>query len=313
MKKQLLIAAVAATMATASMADISITGGAKINYTNVDSETNSSDTNTFKHDVDLTIAGKSGATAVSVTVANQHDGDEGAAGRDTTTTSALSVENVTVSSKIGDVNVKMGQWAGSDTLLSNGSRSAGKFSADTTVGGVKIQFEDQNDALSSVTLSGTVAGAAISHEIWSNKTDSKISGTVAGVTGTYRSIDADAANSDAESLELSYETNGVTLSYVDVDVDGTGTVSSDTWLGTVSAINEASGFGASTSIAGNTVAVKSYDIKTSSTASDDSYTKVVVTRPLASGATFEATYTDLDSATSGSDSETLDLELAVKF
>jgi hypothetical protein len=38
MKKQLLIAAVAATMTTVSMADISITGGAKINYTNTDYE-----------------------------------------------------------------------------------------------------------------------------------------------------------------------------------------------------------------------------------------------------------------------------------
>ena len=306
MKKQLIAAAVAATMASVATADISITGGAKVNYTNVDSETNSNDTNTFKHDVDFTVVGKTGNTTTSMTVSN-------AVTSGTTKQDGLTVENVYVASKIGDVNVKMGQWAGSDTLLSDGSRSSGKFSADTTVGGVKIQFEDQNDSLSSVTLSGNIAGAAISHEIWSNKTDSKISGTVAGITGEYRSIDADAANSDAESLELSYTMNDVTLSYVDVDVDGTGTVSSDTWLGTVAAINEASGFGASTSVAGNKVAIKSYDIKTSSTASDDSYTKIIVTRPLASGATFEATYTDLDSATAGSDSETLDLELAVKF
>jgi len=36
MKKQLLIAAVAATMGTAAIADISIAGAAKVNFTNVD-------------------------------------------------------------------------------------------------------------------------------------------------------------------------------------------------------------------------------------------------------------------------------------
>ena len=306
MKKQLLIAAVAATMASVSMADISITGGAKINYTNVDSETAGSDTNTFKHDYDVTVAGTNGGTTTSMTVSN-------AVTTGTATQTGLTVENVFVASSIGDVNVKMGQWAGSDSLLGDGTRSSGKFSADTTVGGVKIQFEDQNDSLSSVTLSGSVAGAAISHEIWSNKTDSKISGTVAGVSMTYRTVDADAANSDKDSFEASYTTNGVTLTYAEAEVDGTGTTSSDAFFGTLAAMHDASGFSAKTDIAGNAITVKAYDVKTSSTAADDSYTKVVVTRPMAAGATFEATYTDLDSATAGSDSQTLDLELAVKF
>ena len=306
MKKQLLIAAVAATMASVSMADISITGGAKINYTNVDSETNSSDTNTFKHDYDVTIAGTNGGTTTSMTVSN-------AVTTGTTKNTGLTVENVYVATKVGDVNIKMGQWAGGDSKLGDGTRSSGKFSADTTIGGVKIQFEDQNDSLSSVTLSGSVAGATISHEIWSNKTDSKISGTVAGVTMTYRTVDADAANSDKDSFEASYTTNGVTLTYGEAEVDGTGTTSSDGMFGTLAAMHDASGFSAKTDIAGNSITVKAYDVKTSSTAADDSYTKVIVTRAMAAGTTFEATYTDLDSATAGSDKQTLDLELAVKF
>jgi hypothetical protein len=309
MKKQLLIAAVAATMASVSMADISITGGAKINYTNVDSETAGSDSNTFKHDYDVTVAGTNGGTTTSMTVSN-------AVTTAKATNTGLTVENVFVASSIGDVNVKMGQWSGSDSLLGDGSRSSGKFSADTTVGGVKIQFEDQNDSLSSVTLSGSVAGAAISHEIWSNKTDSKISGTVAGVSMTYRTVDADAANSDKDSFEASYTTNGVTLTYAQMEVDGTGTTTSDAFFGTFatgSEIHDANGFSAKTDIAGNTITVKAYDVATTSTAADNSYTKVVVTRPMAAGATFEATYTDLDHTTAGSDSQTLDLELAVKF
>jgi hypothetical protein len=73
MKKQLLIAAVAATMATVSIADVSITGGAKINFTNTDT-TGADSVNQFNHDIDFTLAGKNGDTSVSVTVANETTG-----------------------------------------------------------------------------------------------------------------------------------------------------------------------------------------------------------------------------------------------
>ena len=295
MKKQLLVAAVAATFASVSMADISITGGAKVNYTNVNN-TAAANTNTFKHDMDLTIAGTSGATTTSMTVSN--------AATTATTTGGLTVENVFVKSAIQGINVKMGQWSGSDSLLGNGTRSAGKFSADTTINGVKVQFEDQNDKDSSVTLSGSVAGVAVSHEIFQTSTDTSISGSLSGVNVAYRSVDADADNSDKTSLEVSTEMNGVTVTYAEVDVDGTGTTSSDAFFGTFdkdSKIGEASGFGVSTAMAGNTVTLKSYEVDTVD------YTKVVVNRPLAAGATFEATYTDTDAKS------TLDLELAVKF
>ena len=293
MKKQLLVAAVAATFASVSMADISITGGAKVNYTNVNN-TAAANTNTFKHDMDLTIAGTSGATTTSMTVSN-----DVTTGNDTD--AALVVENVFVKSAIQGINVKMGQWSGSDSLLGNGSRSAGKFSADTTINGVKVQFEDQNAKDSSVTLSGSVAGVAVSHEIFKTSTDTSVKGSFSGVDVAYRSVDADAANSDKTSLEVSTDMNGVTVTYANVDVDGTGTTSSDAFFGTVASMGEASGFGVSTAMAGNKVTMKSYEIDSVD------YTKVVVNRPLASGATFEATYTDTDA------SSTLDLELAVKF
>jgi hypothetical protein len=224
-------------------------------------------------------------------------------------------------------NVKVGQWAGADSNMANGTRSAGKFSADYTLEGVKVQFEDQSTGSKSITLSGSVAGVAVSHEMFQNDdTDTTVSGSFGGVNAKYRSIqdDSDSTNGDKRSFALSTEVNGITLSYNDVDVKGTGQTSSDDWFGTFggtctttstvanTCFNEASGFGVSTALAGNTVTLKSYDIKETSTATDDSYTKVVVNRPLAGGATFEMTYTDKDDA-AGTDVETLDLELAVKF
>ena len=319
MKKQLLIAAVAATMATVSIADVSITGGAKINFTNTDT-TNDDSVNQFNHDIDFTLAGKNGDTSVSVTVANE------TTGATTTTDTKFDVENAYVASKVMGANVKVGQWAGADSNMANGTRSAGKFSADMTFSGVKVQFEDQSTGSKSITLSGSVADVAVSHEMFQNDdTDTTVSGSFGGVNAKYRSVkdDSDSANGDKRSFALSTEVNGITLSYNDVDVKGTGQTSSDDWFGTfdgtctttsilATCINEATGFGVSTALAGNTVTLKSYDIKEISTATDDSYTKVVVNRPLAGGATFEMTYTDKDDA-AGTDVETLDLELAVKF
>ena len=319
MKKQLLIAAVAATMATVSIADVSITGGAKINFTNTDT-TNDDSVNQFNHDIDFTLAGKNGDTSVSVTVANE------TTGATTTTDTKFDVENAFVASKVMGANVKVGQWAGADSNMANGTRSAGKFSADMTFSGVKVQFEDQSTGSKSITLSGSVADVAVSHEMFQNDdTDTTVSGSFGGVNAKYRSIqdDSDSTNGDKRSFALSTEVNGITLSYNDVDVKGTGQTSSDDWFGTfggtctttselATCFNEASGFGVSTALAGNTVTLKSYDIKEISTATDDSYTKVVVNRPLAGGATFEMTYTDKDDA-AGTDVETLDLELAVKF
>ena len=320
MKKQLLIAAVAATMATVSIADVSITGGAKINFTNTDT-TNDDSVNQFNHDIDFTLAGKNGDTSVSVTVANE------TIGATTTTDTVFDVENAYVASKVMGANVKVGQWAGADSNMANGTRSAGKFSADMTFSGVKVQFEDQSTGSKSITLSGSVADVAVSHEMFQNDdTDTTVSGSFGGVNAKYRSVkdDSDSANGDKRSFALSTEVNGITLSYNDVDVKGTGQTSSDDWFGTfdgtctttsilATCINEATGFGVSTALAGNTVTLKSYDVKTASTNADDSYTKVVVNRPLAGGATFEMTYTDKDAGDARADVETLDLELAVKF
>jgi hypothetical protein len=297
MKKQLLIAAIAATMASVSMADISISGGAKVNYLATDGAAGA-----LQHDVDFTIAGKSGATTVSATVAN-------AVTTGTTTASALSVENVYVASEVMGANIKIGQWSGSDSLLGNGSRSAGKVSADMSMGGIKVQYEDQNGGSSSVTVSGSLAGVAVSHEVFATSTDTKISGKIADVNATYRTVNNDNDASDKSSLEVSTTLSGVAVTYATVKADSTGNAgtSSDAFFGLVTAgLQKANGVSISTDIAGNAVTFKRYT--TTITGAEDTTNKIVVTRALASGATFEATYSDKKEGT-----DTLDLELAVKF
>jgi hypothetical protein len=295
MKKQLLIAAVAATMASAAMADISISGAAQVNYVTTDFDAaGTPDTNAISHDLDLKITGKSGETSVVADIENLDGG-----------TGALNVKNVYMSTNIAGINAKVGTWYGSDSLLGNGTQTTDQVSLDTTISGVKIQYED-NMATSSVTLSGSVAGVAVSHEIFDAKTDSKISGSFGGVNATYRSVDGDAANTDKTSLEVSTEVQGVTVTYAKVDADAAGAgTTSDAFFGTFatdSEIKDAKGFGLSTSMAGNKVTFKSYEVDA------QDYTKVVLNRALSNGTTFEAIYTDKKSVSSA-----LDLELKVSF
>ena len=305
MKKQLLIAAVAATMATATMADVSISGGSKINFTSSET-TGAATTNVFKHDIDLTVAGKTGATGVTLTVSNANSAN------DQTHKSALTVENAFVTSQVGDLNIKMGQWADtSDSLLSNQTSvfNSGNFSVDTTIGGVNIAFDDANANDASVTVSGDVSGVSLSHEVGKTTTDTKINAEVAGISIAYRVKGNDIANSDKTSLQLSKDFNGMTFTYASIDADSAVTVDADGYIGG-SAIKEANAFGVKMDVAGNTVQAKRISI--TDAAGDDKSTKLYLTRKLASGATFEAVYTDTDNAVAA-DTSSLDLELAVKF
>jgi len=275
MKKQLLIAAVAATMTSVAIADISISGNSKVNYTNVDSDTNSADTNTFKHDMDFTIKGQNGGTGVVMTFSNAVSSGNTAnsgvttvtAGTDqvladstngTTSTKAvattvsattgLTVEDVYMTTSIADVNVKFGQYqTTSDSNISDAtgsSRKAGLFQADTTIGGVKLTFADENGQGEWIKASGEVAGLALSHKIGNNDTgtadaagasdytDTSISGSVAGVSAMYRVKDFavnDATNNgDLSTWQVSGDVNGIHVFAAGAENDSTeGTFNSE--------------------------------------------------------------------------------------
>ena len=324
MKKQLLIAAVAATMTTVSMADISITGGAKINYTNTDYElATKNDANAFNHDIDLKIVGQSGATKVVVVMADETN--------EATTPNGFDLEDRYVSSSIGDVNVKVGSWDNGNDFVSDSSRADGKFSANTTISGVKVVYDAANGTgvattgNETVTVSGSMGGVNASYKQESTGEEIKLSTTVAGVSLAYHADNSDDANSDRSSIEVSGEVSGIKLAYVQIDADSATSIGGDSWAGDFEVASADTGayqlsndqdvtaIKVSTSVAGNTVAYTRTDVDGVAT-EDTSINKFVVTRPLASGATFEATYTSLsDDGSTTTDADILDLELAVKF
>ena len=172
MKKQLLIAAVAATMTSAAIADISITGGMKVNYK--DTDNNGALTNAISHETDLQITGKSGGTTVYIELNN--DSADGLAGTTSSTTTAgtdstedngnFDVEDVWMKTSIAGATVKAGTWNGSDSLVSaDSARALGKFEVSTTVSGVTVIADGSSDANKNITFKGDVAGVAASYKI----------------------------------------------------------------------------------------------------------------------------------------------------
>ena len=278
MKKQLLIAAVAATFTSVAMADISISGAAKFNSTD----------GAYKHEADLTIAGKSGETSVTANLSL--DG-----------TPSVSVEDLYVTTSVSGVKVKMGTWRSGKSELAKTSTTSERVNVSTSFGGLSLAYED-NGSNNSTTIGGSLAGVSVSHKVNSTDakgTETKASGSIGGVSVKVHS--QEVLSKTTTSTTLSTEVQGVTLTYAATTTDD-GT-DQDGYIGNtaIAAGKDASAIGLKTSISGNTVQFKSITIN-----GDDS-SKVIVTRALGAGATFEATYTDTDA------SDSLDLELAVKF
>ena len=313
MKKQLLIAAVAATMTSVAFADVSITGQMKANYKSTD--TAGVNVNTVTTETNLYVAGKSGDTKVHIEL--DMDSSDGA-GAD------MDVEDVWMSTKIAGATVKAGTWNGSDSLLgADATRATGKFAVTLpTMSGVTVSFDGSADANKNVVLKGSVAGVDLSYKIDDgSQNEIKASTTVQGIKIAYHNIaDSDVAATETgkSSIMVSGTVQGLNLTYAQAKTDANALINGDSYFGNtatyetpVATGSDVSAFGVSTSLAGNTVSAK--QITVDNTGANTDITKFVVTRPLAGGATLEVVYTDEDTATTASSRETLDVELAVKF
>ena len=164
---------------------------------------------------------------------------------------------------------------------------------------------------------------AVSYKQLPTGEDIDVSTTVGGVKVSYLALNRDAANTDRSVVEVSGSFNGVDIKVAQADADSGATIEGDTWMGDfegntsgaydLTANQDVTSISLKTQVAGNTVEFRNSKIDGVSGA-DTSFNKFIVTRPLANGTTFEATYTDLDDkASTTTDSSTLDLELAVKF
>jgi len=275
--KQLLIAAVVASMSLNAMADITISGVAKVNSKGGD----------HTMEADLTITGKSGDTSVVAQLGlDQNPGNE--------------VEQLYMKSKVAGIDVKLGIWKNqkSELGIANGNWD-NRIKASTSFGGVKLTYEDWSGAAGTkIAVAGTIGGVKVMHKVKQTSTETKLSGSMGGVNLAYHGKSTDSGDRD-DSITLKTSVQGLDLTYVNTTSDAGTKMDGFIWKNTSGTITEANAFGVSTNILGNKITYK--DLKINGTDNK----RLIVTRKIASGSTFEVTYDD--------NAETLDLELAVKF
>jgi len=319
MKKQLLIAAVAATMGTAAMADISITGNAEYKYTHTDNSTTNATTNAATTEVNIKMAGKHGDTTVYLdqefTLSNTSTVDDN---------EGMDIENMYLTTKVGPVSVTAGNWAGSTSantgMIKDNARSANKISASVPAGPIKLGFwtTPGNGSSDGFTVSGSVAGVNIGIKEASNQyTDINVSGEIAGVSYRLDNYDAEATIDDAFYGMVSKEFNGVTLTVNHMEAKRGATLTENDGAfgkifegdGTTYKISRIAG---AMDVAGNAVTLAVLN-STEDNGSDNDAVKATVARTLAAGMVVTGTYQNVDNRVADGDTATTSLELDVSF
>ena len=190
MKKQLIAAAVAATMSSVAMADLSISGG----YTAV-----FSDTGSVSDELDMKFVGKADAGTVTMTLNDVETG-------------ALDFDQVFLTSTVEGISVKAGAYKGqlgNGLTYKKGSAGSNKIKLSTKVAGmsiahsnndktdisgsfagVKVKMQDALNSSRTTSIATDIAGVAVAAEKNDNTTAFSLTTEVSGMTVTYASIDS---------------------------------------------------------------------------------------------------------------------------
>ena len=329
MKKQIIAAAVAATMSAVALADVSISGAAQVNWkgTSEVAGVAQSMSHAITHDVDLKVVGKSGDTSFTIDMEDT--------GADATGADSLKMKNLYMNTSIAGVDAKIGTWFNGDSDLNNAGQQNARAQFSTNVGPAKVMFvheastgNDHNE----IHVGADIAGLKVSYE--QENTDAHkilgVKGSIGGVNFAYTDSNSDNTSgtkfaatdvtgldsNDERAYSISADVAGMTIMYHNME-SAAGTTS-DGFFGTFANANlvEASGFGIKTNVAGNTVQVRQYETTVEGTSTDtgegtapaaSDSTKVIVTRQLASGATAEVTYL------TGDIEQSLDVEFRIAF
>ncbi|WXT99947.1 MAG: hypothetical protein Ctma_0653 [Catillopecten margaritatus gill symbiont] len=198
-----MIAAVAATMASVSMADISIKGDAYIQYADneIGKADNADDTTANRKRINLNVTGKSGATSVVISLRNDDNNNTGAVEGTGASGGTIKTHQFYLTTKVGPVNVKAGDFYGTVGLgaASKGASKKDALVLSTKINGVTagVYTHDNSDKAGSTNVFAvTKIGAAtvkIQHN--ANKDASAPSGwTNLMVKGTFNGISVAAEN-----------------------------------------------------------------------------------------------------------------------
>ena len=319
MKKQILAAAVAASVSAVAIADISITGNAKYEYKNTEYSEGYT-ANSGNTEINLSVVGKTGDTKVVYNIEQIGHGS-----CDADTDCGIDVEDNYIETKIGDFTIKGGNMAtGTSHLLGEldeGSRVSNKVAVSTNVGGVGVAYsaDPSDNSGASVTLSTTVQGILLEMVESSNTyTAYGARGSLGGVNFRVAQKNSDAASSDESYVHVDTKVGDITVAYAQIEADTAGLLEESDGYFQVdpsdgATIDEVKEFKISMPVAGNTVSL--YAGTVGEGATDNDYTKLAVNRKLASGATLDVSYLDKEDsgASDTSSTEILEIDLSVSF
>ena len=316
MKKQLLIAAVAATLGTSAMADISITGDALMRYASTeDAVGTATDQNQLDQRVRLKMVGTSGDTKVVMGL--RTDNDEAAAARTggaTASTNGIETDYRFISTKVGGATVKVGEWWESTGLgLVRKGRSSGTnavrvsgtvadvdlglqgtvdgpevvIDASTTIAGVKLGLEHDttdNTGYTDATIEGKMADINYAAEIY--QSDATASDADAHLVHLFTKIGGATVHLAAAKWEADSGTaraNNVKFSPLGVSILGTATgINGELAVGNVNAgttEDKVTGARVDFNMAGNSIQLAAGNLEVGTV--DKSFTDIIVTRDLA--------------------------------
>jgi len=342
MKKQMIAAAVAASVSAVAVADISITGNANYEYFQTETTAGAS-THTTDTEINLSFKGKTGDTSV---VANLELDSHGGAG------TALDIEDTYLTTKIGDINVKAGNFASGTSGLGGeidaGGRVTGKMDLSTEISGVKVGYAvgtssaSAGDDGASATLDDNAQTFSVSTDIagWNVAakqdpnayTEYGVKGDIAGISVRAETKNSKTANSDVTFLDLRTKVGDFELGYAMIDADTSGLVGEEDSSvfarematgagGTANARDDVDGvnqFMASTTIDGTAVTVKVGELRATAGNQDAGFQQISASRTLASGTKLSVFYTDAETesitdGTAMTDTQTLEIDLSVSF
>ena len=323
MKKQLLIAAVAATMTSVAMADISISGSANIKMAGKALSTDAAAAQSSSQNMDIDITGSNGATKVFAHLDIDNAATGGGLDTSSTEGGTINVDKLYMTTAIGSVNVKAGDWSSCVGMVEGVqacTTTNNSIALSTTVAGLTVGVSggmSNDSANNSFSVSGKVAG--LDFKIKDNEntyTNISVKGDVAVGTGTgfyAEHMSRDAADSDATLVAAHTVVNGVTLKAASYEADTAGVTAGSNngdirplgtslvgdyhtaHAGTLVAIKDIKGVGANMDIQGNNVnvVVGNYD---TTTLNNLDFADVVVTRKLAAGTTLDMSYGKIDTS-----------------
>ena len=321
MKKQLLIAAVAATMTSVAMADISISGSANIKMAGKALSTDAAAAQSSSQNMDIDITGSNGATKVFAHLDIDNAATGGGLDTSSTEGGTINVDKLYMTTAIGSVNVKAGDWSSCVGMVEGVqacTTTNNSIALSTTVAGLTVGVSggmSNDSANNSFSVSGKVAG--LDFKIKDNEntyTNISVKGDVAVGTGTgfyAEHMSRDAADSDATLVAAHTVVNGVTLKAASYEADVTGLASNTgeirplgtSLVGdyhtahatTLVTIKDIKGVGANMDIQGNNVNVVVGEYDTAALNGLD-FADIVVTRKLAAGTTLDMSYGKIDTS-----------------